>query len=128
MEDNKTPKSIGFASKQKWLDLAEIIDAHRIIPRLLLLAVSCLVGYTMLWFFGIHMTPVIACDPTLIQILLDHGQNIDLARELACKTTAYVGGPTTQHVTFATAIVGGLASAVFGFYANTGRNWKQKDD
>lgn len=124
----KDNSSNGIKSKQKWLDIAEIIDSHRIIPRLLLAGVCVLVVYTMTWFFGIEMIAITSCDSALIQILLDNGHSLELAKELACNVTGFTGGPTTQHVTFATAIVGGLASAVFGFYTNTGRKWKKKEE
>jgi hypothetical protein len=112
-------------AKEKWLDIAEVIDAYRVIPRIILFGVMALCVYTMVWFFGLTATAVITCDPTLMKILMDSGVSLEGAKALACTTSSYVGGPTTQHVTFATAIVGGLASAVFGFYANTGRKWKK---
>ena len=39
---------------QKSLELAEVIDAFRIFPRLILFGFSVLVGYVVFWFTGLE--------------------------------------------------------------------------
>lgn len=41
-------------NKQRWLDIAEVIDALRIVPRLMLIVYTALLIYTSFWFFGLE--------------------------------------------------------------------------
>ena len=122
VQDSPEEKVLGgLMHKQTYLDWAEVINAYRLIPRVLVAGVAWIVYITIQHFFGITMVPVTTCDAALIQVLIDNGKDLEAAERLACSVTDYVGGPTTQHVTFATAIVGGLATAVFGLYTNSGK-------
>ena len=86
------------------LTCAELFDAWRVVPRLLVTAYGWLCWQIVLWYTNLV--------PGVIE-----GCNIDLYGEL-CLYDA----PTTQHAALVTVIVGASA-AVFGLYANTGRSW-----
>lgn len=49
-------------NKSKWLDIAEVLDAHRVIPKLFMFAYGYLLYDTTMWYRGIP-------DPTNAQSL-----------------------------------------------------------
>lgn len=114
--------------KSRLLDLAEIIDAFRVIPRAFLAVYGVLVYNLYTWFIGIATSVKTSCDAALIETLLKNGVDLAQAQEVACTVVDIVGGPTTAQAAFVTTIVG-LSAAVFGLYANSGRGWgsKKKD-
>lgn len=85
--------------KETWLSVAELFDAFRIVPRILLVGYGILLYKTVTWYMMI--APLIIDNKVLID------------------------GPTTQHAALITAVVG-LGAAIFGLYSNSGRSYPQK--
>jgi hypothetical protein len=113
---------------KRWaMSLAESIDALRLVPRLIIIGYGFLVGVLVIWFMGIDTAVQMNCDAGLIKILLDAGQDLEVAKDLACSVANMVGGPTTAQTTFVTTIIG-LATPLFAFYATTGKKWGEKKD
>lgn len=108
--------------KNKLLDFAEILDAFRVVPRLILLAYGWLVFALFQWFTNIETHLQTECDPGIFKILQDQGLPLAEIQMFACSTVDTVGGPTTAQTSFVTVVVG-LASAVIGFYVSTGKKW-----
>lgn len=86
------------------LTSAELFDAWRTIPRVLVAAYGYLCWVIVSWYMGLEPTLIEGCD---IKALGD-----------LCISQA----PTTQHASLVTVMVGASA-AVFGLYTNTGRSW-----
>lgn len=86
------------------LTSAELFDAWRVVPRLLVTAYGWLCWEIVSWYMRLTPSIIEGCD-------------IDKLAEL-CLYDA----PTTQHAALVTVIVGASA-AVFGLYTNTGRSW-----
>lgn len=110
------------STKEKWLNVAEVFDAYRTVPRLFLIMYGVLVYKLYDWFISMQAHVQTACDSALIRILIESGVDIEQAQELACTVVGTIGGPTTQQAGFVTAIIG-LSSVIFMFYINSGRNW-----
>lgn len=111
-----------ITAKNWTLAIAESIDAIRLVPRIIVGAYGYLMINLYLWFTHIPTVMQEKCDPTLMQILLDHGKSLEMAKDLACYVVDVVGGPTTAQTTFVTIIIG-LATPLFAFYVTTGRKW-----
>lgn len=90
--------------RRRHLFIAELIDAWRLIPRLVVGLYIWLAIYVILWYIGL--------DPYILK-----GCNIDKLGEVCI-----VQAPATQHAVALTSVFG-LGAAVFGFYAGTGRKW-----
>lgn len=104
------------------LALAESVDAWRIIPRAVIASYSYLVGY-MIWFFlSYENIEKVQCDASVLQVLLDHGEALEKAKEIACHVVDVIGPPTTLTALVSTII--GVAGLVFALYSNSGREWK----
>ena len=123
MEEENNKKT----PKEHLLTIAEIIDTFRIIPRLFLVLYGILVYNLYHWFTNIETFVQQKCDAALLRVLLDHGEKLDFAQQLACTVGEVTGGPTTVQGAFVTAIVG-LAVGVFGFYTSTGKKWGDSKD
>lgn len=108
--------------RERFLGYAEMIDAYRVVPRIFLIMYGVLVYNLYLWYISIETKVVETCDSALIEILTKNGASLIEAQELACRVTEVIGGPTSAQTTFVTTIIG-LATPLFGFYANTGRVW-----
>lgn len=108
--------------KNKLINVAEVVDAWRIVPRIILLAYSYLVIRLYSWFITIPTYVEQRCDAALMKFLTDNQIPFEEAQELACTISDVVGGPTTAQSAFVTTIIG-LSTAVFGLYASTGRKW-----
>ena len=120
---SNNPQNSKFDTVKRWaLGMAEVIDAWRVVPRLFLVCYGILMYKIVIWFYALPTYEKRECDSAVIQILLD--SNIDLvkAQEFACTVIDVVGGPTTAQAAFATTIIS-LSTAIFAFYANTGRSW-----
>lgn len=109
------------------LSIAELIDAFRIVPRFILTMYGILIYQLYLWFTSIETLVQNKCDAALLQILMDHGETLISAQNLACQVVDHVGGPTTAQTAFVTTVVG-LSTPLFAFYANTGKKWKKDED
>ena len=101
---------------------AELIDAFRIVPRLILTMYGLLIYELYVWYTSIETLVQNKCDAALLQILVDHGETMFDAQTLACQVVDHVGGPTVAQTAFVTTVVG-LATPLFAFYANTGKKW-----
>jgi hypothetical protein len=111
--------------KDKWLKIAEIIDAFRIFPRLVLLCYVVGTAYIVNWYIGFHPIPVTECNAALIDILTKNGLPLDQALKLACSPKELIGHPT-GYTTLISVIVS-AGAGVFGFYTATGRKWAKSD-
>lgn len=85
------------------LSLAEFIDAWRIIPRVLVVGYGFLLFKVVKWYMNLQPFMLEGCVSDTV-------------------TDCIVQAPTTQHAALVTAVVG-VAAAVFGLYANSGRKW-----
>lgn len=101
------------------LDIAEIMDAWRIIPRLLVALYGFMIYELFIWYTKIPTHEEQRCNEALITTLVNNNIPIERAMEMACTIIDTVGGPTTQQTSFVTVIIG-LSSAMFGFYVNSG--------
>ena len=106
----------------KW---AEIIDAYRVIPRMMLLGYTLAVGMTISWYFNFDVKYVTFCDSSVMKVLLDEGTSIEQAKGIACTVKDVVGQPT-GYTALVTALIG-AGAGIFGFYSATGRRWEKKD-
>lgn len=77
-------------SKQMLLDASEVLDAFRVVPRLLLLATGYLVWHVINWFMGLEdpgtqqaalVTTVTAIIPAVIGLYQNTGKFKENARE-----------------------------------------------
>lgn len=92
------------AWRKPHLAIAEWFDAWRIIPRAVIAGYTFLMWYVIQWYM--KLTPYILenCDPEIL------GK--------ACLIMA----PSTQHAALVSTVVG-IAAAVFGLYASSGKKW-----
>lgn len=124
MTDNTDNLNILDEKRAKHLSKAEWVDAWRIFPRLFVLLYGFLVSYVVLWFISIKTYVTTQCDVAMITTLMEKGLSFVDAKTAACTIIAVVGGPTTQHAALVTTICG-LATVIFGFYTNSGRDWSK---
>lgn len=103
---------------------AEAFDAWRIVPRAAVAGYVALIVYIIQWFIGIETFTQTSCDAVILQSLLDRGIGLPEAENVACTVTGVVGGPQTTHTILATTVAG-LATAIFGLYTNSGRDWSK---
>ena len=107
------------------LTLAESFDAWRIVPRAMLIAYGYLVFQLYLWYKDIPIYMQTKCDGAVMQILLEHGTKLEVAKELACNVIGVVGGPSSEQTMFVTTIIG-LSTGIFALYTTTGRKWQKE--
>lgn len=84
--------------------VAEWVDAWRIIPRAMVAGYAYVMWHVVKWYMSL--------EPHLIE-----NCNVEILQQ-ACVVQA----PSTQHAALVTAVVG-IAAAVFGLYANSGKKW-----
>ena len=84
--------------------IAEWIDAWRLIPRAVIAGYTFLLWYVIQWYMKLEPYILEGCDPETL------GN--------ACLILA----PTTQHAALVSTVVG-IAAAVFGLYAGSGKKW-----
>jgi len=89
--------------RRYYLATAEVIDAFRIIPRLLLIAYMYLIYKVVLWFFDLA--------PYVIE-----GCTAEIAKECVAQF------PTNAQAALITAVIG-IGGAIFGLYSSSGRKW-----
>ena len=111
--------------KDRLLLFAEIVDAWRTIPRILVACYALMVFILINWYRGMSTVEQTECDNDILQTLIDSGVDPVEATELACTVIGVTGGPTPEQTAFATAIIG-LSTAIFAFYVNSGRKWDQE--
>lgn len=104
------------------IQFAEVLDAWRVVPRILVALYGLLVYRIYQWYKGIETSEKMECDNTVLNTLIENGLDPTRAMELTCTVVDVVGGPTTEQTVLVTSVMG-LATAIFGFYVNTGRSW-----
>ena len=90
--------------RKSYLAIAEMLDAFRIFPRLLVLGYTFILYDVIMWYKDLKPTLIENCDVELL------GQ------------TCIALATSTQHAALVTAVVG-VAAAIFGLYANSGKKW-----
>lgn len=108
--------------KQIALTLAEVIDAWRAVPRIMLITYGAMVINLYTWYKSIPTFMQQKCDAAVLKIFMDGGMDLHQAQALACTIVDVVGGPTPAQSTFVTTIVG-LSTGIFGLYTATERHW-----
>ena len=108
--------------KKAIMTFAETVDGLRLVPRLILIGYSYMVFKLYVWYTSMETVVQTKCDATLIQILLENGNTLIKAQDLACTVVDVVGGPTSAQTAFVTILIG-LATPLFAFYATTGKKW-----
>lgn len=106
--------------------LAEAFDAWRVVPRMFLALYGAMLWWLVKWFTTSRTIEKITCDKDLIIDLSTKHFTMDQIQTLACTVTDVIriSAPDTAHTVFATTVAG-LATAVFAFYANTGKDWNR---
>jgi hypothetical protein len=104
------------------LVLAEIVDAWRVTPRLMIIAYGALILKVFAWYTSIKLVYVTKCDSVALQLFISQKMDIHQAQQIACTIADQVGGPTMSDTTLVTAVFG-LAPIIFGIYASTGTKW-----
>lgn len=106
--------------------LAEAFDAWRVVPRMFLALYGAMLWWLVKWFTTSRTIEKITCDKDLIIDLSNKHFTMDQIQTLACTVTDVIRitAPDTAHTVFATTVAG-LATAVFAFYANTGKDWNR---
>lgn len=106
--------------------LAEAFDAWRVVPRMFLALYGAMLWWLVKWFTTTRTIERISCDKDVIIALADRNLTIEQIQALACTVTdvIHVVAPETAHTVFATTVAG-LATAVFAFYTNTGKDWSK---
>ena len=90
---------------RKWhMTIAEMIDAWRLIPRVLMASYSYLLYLVIKWYMELKPEILDKCV----------SDNI---------TDCIMMAPTTQHAALVTAVVG-ISAAIFALYSNSGRKWE----
>jgi len=105
--ENQDMKKVN--SFRKWsLAVAEAIDAHRVIPRVLLTGYVVLTYYVINWYMNIEPL-ILKANCRIVE-----GQSL-------CDITGMIG-PSTQQAALVTTVVG-AAAAIIGLYQKSGRDW-----
>lgn len=106
--------------------LAEAFDAWRVVPRMFLALYGAMLWWLVKWFTTSRTIEKISCDKDLIIDLSSKNFTMDQIQTLACTVTDVIriSSPDTAHTVFATTVAS-LATAVFAFYANTGKDWSR---
>ncbi len=86
------------------LAVAEWFDAWRIIPRAVLAGYTFLLWYVIQWYMKLTPYIIEGCDAD------------------SFGSACIVLAPTTQHAALVSTVVG-IAAAVFGLYASSGKKW-----
>jgi hypothetical protein len=114
-----------FHDVRKWsLAFAEALDAHRIVPRGILLAYGWMVWKVTEWYMSIPVSLRFECqNDVLTTLLATAGMTVEKAKGIACNIADTVGGPTSEQTMFVSIIVG-LSGVVIGLYLNSGNSAK----
>jgi len=108
MNNEDTEQNVN--SFRKWnLAIAEAVDGHRVIPRLLLLGYAVLTYHVINWYMNIEPV-ILKANCKIIE-----GQTL-------CDVTGMIG-PSTQQAALVTTVVG-AAAAIIGLYQKSGRDWQ----
>lgn len=108
--------------RKMYLAVAEAIDAFRTVPRLLTIGYGIMFGYIVYWYMHLATYVKTTCNEKVVELLLAHTKDLDKVASIACSPEQIVGGPVDP-LGFIVAMAG-LAGIIFGFYVNSGRNWR----
>lgn len=106
--DNKDTEHTANSFRKWSLAIAETVDAHRLIPRSLLIGYSILTYHVIIWYMNIEPV-ILKANCKIIE-----GQTL-------CDVTGMIG-PSTQQAALVTTVVG-AAAAIIGLYQKSGRDW-----
>jgi len=105
------------------LELAKIMDAWRLVPRVIVAMYGIMIYKLFTWYTAIPTHDEKSCDSALIEVLLEQNIPVESVMEMSCTIIDTVGGPTTQQSSFVSIIIG-LSSVMFAFYVNSGGKWE----
>ncbi len=101
---------------------AEIIDALRIVPRIVLGVYIAGVAWIVSWYTQFELKYVTQCDSATLNVLMREQVPLEEAKAIACTITQVIGHPT-GYTALVTVMVS-AAAIVFGLYTNSGRSWE----
>lgn len=107
------------------LKIAEVIDAFRIVPRIIILMYSMGLYWIVKWYIDYELQYKTACDSATLNVLLREKVPLEEATAIACSVTEVIGHPSGYTALVSTVV--GVAAVVFGLYANSGRKWDGKN-
>lgn len=90
--------------RRGYLAFSEMVDAFRVLPRALVALYCYLIYKVVNWYMELSPYMIEGCNSAVVKDCI-------------------VQAPTTQHAALVTAVVG-IAAAIFGLYASTGRKWE----
>ena len=90
--------------RKTYLAVAELSDAWRVIPRLLIAGYAYLVYMVISWYITLKPSIIDGCDITLL------------------KQLCIYEAPNTQHTSLVSVTIG-VAAVVFTMYTNSSRKW-----
>ena len=110
--------------RKMYLSVAEAVDAFRLVPRLLTVGYGVGFGYVVYWYMTLKTYVKITCNEKVVELLMQRTPAVDVDKiaAIACSPDSVVGGPVDP-LGFIIAMAG-LAGIIFGFYVNSGRNWR----
>lgn len=109
----------------KSLQLAEVIDALRLVPRLIMAMYAMGLYWIVKWYIDYELQYKTTCDSATLNVLLREDVPIVEAQAIACSVTEVIGHPNGYTALVSTMV--GVAAVVFGLYANSGRKWDGKN-
>ena len=89
--------------RKTYLSFAELLDSLRIFPRLLVGGYTYLLYKVVDWYMNLETVLLKGCESEVV-------------------TQCIIEAPTNQHAALVTAVIG-VAAAIFGLYATSGRKW-----
>ena len=89
--------------RQMYVTLAEMLDAFRIFPRLLVAGYTVLLYVVVRWYMDLETFMLPGCESEVV-------------------TQCIVESPTNQHAVLVTAVIG-ISAAIFGLYTTSGKKW-----
>lgn len=122
MDKNKFDMKLHTIRKM-FLAVAEIVDAWRVVPRIVLSAYAFLVGYMIIFILKYDNVEKVECDDKVMSVVLENGHSLVQAQEMACRVVDVIGPPTSW-ITLVSVIVGASA-AVFGLYGSGRKDWSK---
>jgi len=109
---------------QRIITGAEVIDALRVVPRLILGTYVAGVAWIIDWYINYDVQYVTECDSATLNVLMREHVPLAEAKAIACSVTQVIGQPS-GYTALVTVMVG-AAAIVFGLYTNSGRKWTGK--
>lgn len=104
------------------LKIAEVIDAFRIVPRVIIAMYAYGLYFIIKWYIDFELQYITKCDSATLNVLLKEGVPLEQATNIACTVSDVIGHPTGYTALVATMV--GAAAVVFGLYARSGRSWE----